>query len=106
MKRLQKVQNDLMRIITKSKLIKNEPIKELLGKLDFLSVNQLAAKQILNTTWSFMNYNVEPMDSILKGKERKESLRSVTTGLINPATRNRFSFPFQAKMLWNHKKSG
>ena len=103
MKMLQKVQNDLLRIITKSKLKDKVPIKSLLNRLDILSVNQLAAKQILNTAWSFINYKIEPMSEILQGTQRNESLRSVTNCLLNPDTNDRFSFAFQAKLLWNHQ---
>ena len=104
MKKLQKVQNDLLRIITKSKLKDNIPIKNILGKLNYLSVNQLAAKQVLNTTWNFIKSDIKPMKELLQGIQRNDTLRSATKGFINPETMDRFSFPFQAKMLWNSEK--
>ena len=75
-----------------------------MDKLNLLSVNQMAAKQILNTAWSLIRNEIDPMDKILQGKKRNDSLRSASTGQINPETTNRFSFPFQAKLLWNHLK--
>ena len=61
-----------MRIIRKSKLIENESIINLLEKLNFLSVNQLAAKHILNTAWSLTKFDIQPMKSVLQCIQRNE----------------------------------
>lgn len=106
-KRLQKCQNDLLRVVTKNKLQagkNNAKIEDMLAETKYLSINQLVAQQQLMSGWSIINNNIEPLKSMVTGQSTTNTgLRSVSSGHIKPNSENLTSFPSQLKRLWNNK---
>ena len=107
-KRLQKSQNDLLRVVTKNgykKNGKNAKIEDMLAETKYLSVTQLVAMQQIMSGWNVVHNDIEPLKSIILGQvNTNKELRSVTNNHIRPDAESFSSFPVQLKRLWNHNK--
>ena len=96
-KRLQKSQNDLLRVVTKNgykKNKKNAKIEDMLAETQYLSVTQLVAQQQIMSGWSIVQNNIEPLKSMISGQvNTNKELRSVAKSHIRPDAENFFKFP-------------
>lgn len=103
-KKLQKCQNDLLRVITKNSLKDKKSVKSMLDETGYLSVNQMVAKQQLLSGWNIIRNEIEPLNSMIKGGWNSEiSMRARSQNQIRPNFVSDTSFPVQLKKLWNHE---
>lgn len=103
MKRLQKLQNDYLRILTGTKSSDKKSISSLLAETNSLSMNQIMGKHILMDTWRIRTNNIEPISTWIPLKHTHESLRSGSKHLIESRIHQQQSFPKKAEKLWNNR---
>lgn len=105
-KKLQRCQNDFLRVITKNTLSDQKSVREMLEETELKSVNQIIASQQLMSGWSIMNNEVQPLKSMISGNNstvnQNLNLRSASNNLIRPDYQSFSSYPNQLKRLWNH----
>ena len=103
MKRLQKSQNDYLRILTGTRLKDHIPIETLLRETNLLSINQLVGKHLLMDTWRIKQNNVEPINQWISFNRVHENLRSSSKNHIESSLSHGKSFPKKAEKIWNNK---
>jgi len=97
---LQKIQNDMLRIITSKQRRDHERIADMLADTKMLSINQLAAYSILLETWRAKTSAIPHLSSLLTyGRSDERTLRSDTTK--NASASSCEPFAMCAAQLWN-----
>ena len=77
MHRIQRVQNDMLRVVMGKKLKDRARVSEMLEDTGFLSVNQTAAYSLLIETWKARQFNVPILSGLLERKRKdNRTLRS------------------------------
>ena len=70
-KRLQKSQNDLLRVVTRNRYQKNKnnaKIEDMLAETKYLSVTQLVAQQQIMSGWNIVHNDIEPLKMMISGQ--------------------------------------
>ena len=100
MSRLQRTQNDMLRIVCGKRRRDHVRIVDMLSELGFLSVNQSAAYGLLIESWKARNFHVPILKDLLENK-RNESmvLRSNSAGMLS--TQGRDKITLNLERLWN-----
>ena len=97
---IQKVQNNVLRIITGHKRSEHVRITDMLKATSQISVNQLIAYSCLMETWKARAFNVPVIASLLDNKrDDSRSLRSDTHGLVRSSVDEPFAN--NTAKLWN-----
>ena len=106
---LQLTQNNLLRMLNKTKVADKVSISSMLNKFGLLSVNQLAAQIKLTEVWKLINVencplNLEPFNPNLNQGELSHNLRPKQTKTFKDTARLRVSkcsFNIDAAKIWN-----
>ena len=96
--------HDVLRLLCSTKRSNHSSIESMLKKLNWLSVNQLAAEVRLMEVWKSLNLEDYCLKSLFQEVERSRSTRSSGTRKLktNFKTKIRYSsFQYQSVRLWN-----
>ena len=92
--------NDVMRLLCKSRREERKPIKEMLDKLDWLSLNQMSCEVRLIEVWKSLNLENYCLKNLFeKVNSRNQNRIRLKAGFKSRLRENSFHYP--SVQLWN-----
>ena len=100
MHRIQRCQNDMLRIVTGNKRRDHVRIEDMLSETRFLSVNQTAAYSLLIEMWKAREFSVPYLDVLLEKRRLDDrTLRSDSANKVTSAGND--TIALNIEKLWN-----